>query len=74
MENMEFEGKKLELLSEEELLKICGGNEINPEIMINAKKAMCKSATDIKECDKWDFCVWKVSPTTHYIGTCHYKG
>ena len=26
------------------------------------------------DCNKMDFCVWKVIPTTHRTGACYYKG
>ena len=76
MENLDHNAKKVELLSDEELLKVSGGNGINPEVMNNAKKAMCNSAKSKKDCEKMDFCIWKVIPTSWKENneTCQYKG
>ena len=76
MENLDLNAKKVELLSDEELLKVSGGNGINPEVMNNAKKAMCNSAKSKIDCEKMDFCIWKVIPASWSSNdeTCQYKG
>ena len=71
MENLDLNAKKAELLSDEELLKVTGGNGINPEVMNNAKKAMCNSAKNEADCNQWDFCTWKETQQYHF---CAYKG
>ena len=60
MENKEFEGKKLELLSEEELLKVCGGASELPEAMKEALNKICVGATVSEElCKTYEFCTWQ---------------
>lgn len=74
MENLDLNAKKAEVLSDEELMKVCGGEDPIAQAMLDARKAMCTKASDAKECQKMDFCVWKVDSTTYHQGTCQYKG
>ena len=74
MENLDLNAKKAEVLSDEELMKVCGGEDPMAQAMLDAKKAMCTKVTDEKECRQMDFCTWKVFSNTYRQGTCHYKG
>lgn len=74
MENLDLNAKKLELLTDEELKEVTGGSDPFAETLKVMNKAKCDSATKRKDCEKMDFCIWKVGSTTHHDGTCHYKG
>ena len=71
MENLDLNAKKVELLSDEELLKVTGGGELSP-IVIEACNHMCKKATSEELCNQYPFCTW--DPGTWGDGKCQYKG
>ena len=58
MEKKEFDAKKLELLSEEELLNVCGGDGELSEVMNMARKAACENAKTEVDCNSLGFCTW----------------
>ena len=74
MENLENDVKKAQLLSDEELKEVTGGGDPFAEVMKEMNKAKCDSAKKQKDCEKMDFCIWKVNSTTHSAGACYYKG
>ena len=76
MENSKFDGKKLEELSDEELKEVTGGGDPFAEALKDMRKKECDSAKKRKDCEKMDFCIWKVGPTfrDEMDGACYYKG
>ena len=74
MENLENDVKKAQLLSDEELKEVTGGGDPFAEVMKEMNKAKCDSAKSKKDCEKMDFCIWKVNPTSWSDGACYYKG
>ena len=74
MENSKFDGKKLEELSDEELKEVTGGGDPFAEALKDMRKKECDSAKKRKDCEKMDFCIWKVGPTNWSDGLCYYKG
>ena len=74
MENSKFDGKKLEELSDEELKEVTGGSDPFAEALKDMRKIECDSAKSKKDCEKMDFCIWKVGPTNWSDGLCYYKG
>ena len=74
MENSKFDGKKLEELSDEELKEVTGGGDPFAEALKDMRKKECDSAKSKKDCEKMDFCIWKVGPTNWSDGLCYYKG
>ena len=76
MENLDLNAKKLELLSDEELKEVTGGGDPFAEALKVMNKANCDCAKKRKDCEKMDFCVWKVGPTfgSEKDGVCYYKG
>lgn len=74
MENLDLNAKKAELLSDEELKEVTGGSDPFAEALKVMNKAKCDSAKSKKDCEKMDFCIWKVTPTTYSDGACYYKG
>jgi hypothetical protein len=63
--------KKYELLSDEELLEVCGGNGVDNQVQNEIKNLLCKRATSEEECNQYDFCSWLVG--TWGNGNCHIK-
>ena len=76
MDKKEFEGKKLELLTDEELKEVTGGSDPFAETLKVMNKAKCDSAKKRKDCEKMDFCIWKVGSSfrDEMDGLCYYKG
>ena len=76
MENSKFDGKKLEELSDEELKEVTGGGDPFAEALKDMRKKECDSAKKRKDCEKMDFCIWRVGSSfrDEMHGTCHYKG
>ena len=76
MEKKEFNEKKYEHLTDEELLKVCGGDGELSEVMIMARKAVCENAGTIADCANLGFCTWQVSSSCldrNSGGKCTYK-
>ena len=74
MEKKEFDAKKLELLSEEELLNVCGGDGELSEDMIMARNAACWNARTKPACNSLGFCTWIKSPDNIFgRDRCIYK-
>lgn len=75
MEKKEFDAKKLELLSEEELLNVCGGDGEFSEKMDWARIDACANAKTKTGCAKLGFCTWIISSAALYDGRdrCVYK-
>ena len=76
MENLENDVKKAQLLSDEELKEVTGGGDPFAETLKEMNKAKCDSAKKRKDCEKMDFCIWKVIPTSWSENNeaCYYKG
>ena len=76
MENSKFDGKNLEELSDEELKEVTGGGDPFAEALKDMRKKECDSAKKRKDCEKMDFCIWRVGSSfwDEMDGTCHYKG
>ena len=74
MENLENDVKKAQLLSDEELKEVTGGGDPFAEALKVMNKAKCDSAKNRKDCEKMDFCIWKVNSTSWNEGICYYKG
>lgn len=76
MENLDLNAKKLELLTDEELKEVTGGSDPFAETLKVMNKAKCDSAKKRKDCEKLDFCIWKVGSTfgSEMDGVCYYKG
>ena len=76
MENLENDVKKAQLLSDEELKEVTGGGDPFAEALKDMRKKECDSAKKRKDCEKMDFCIWKVGSSfrDEMAGTCHYKG
>ena len=74
MENSKFDGKKLEELSVEQLKEVTGGSDPFAEALKDMRKIECDSAKSKKDCEKMDFCIWRVGPTNWSDGLCYYKG
>lgn len=76
MENLENDVKKAQLLSDEELKEVTGGSDPFAEVLKVMNKAKCDSAKSKKDCEKMDFCIWKVIPTSWSRNdeACYYKG
>ncbi len=72
MEKKEFDAKKLELLSEEELLNVCGGDGEFSEMMNMARKAACENAKTKVDCASLGFCTW-IEKSSSFISRCIYK-
>ena len=76
MEKKEFDAKKLELLSEEELLNVCGGDGELSEMMNMARKAACENAKTKTDCASLGFCTWIISSLNYNVygrDRCIYK-
>ena len=71
MENLEKDVKKAEILSDEELKNVCGGEKL-PEVMEVALRTKCKETRNEADCKKLDFCEWLAG--TWGDGACNYKG
>ena len=76
MENLENDVKKPEILSDEQLKEVTGGGDPFAETLKEMNKAKCDSAKSKKDCEKMDFCIWRVGSSfwDEMDGTCHYKG
>ena len=72
MEKKEFDAKKLELLSEEELLNVCGGDGEFSEMMNMARKAACENAKTPADCNSLGFCTW-IEKSSSFLSKCIYK-
>ena len=71
MENLDLNAKKLELLSDEELLKVTGGGgELSPTV-IEACSHLCKTTTSEERCNQYPFCTWDSAPWGD--GKCQYR-
>jgi hypothetical protein len=71
MGNVDFDAKKLEVLTDEELLNVSGGNGELPHAMVLARKDMCKNSYSKAECEQYDFCYWNGAEGTYH---CKYRG
>ena len=77
MENLENDVKKAQLLSDEELKEVTGGGDPFAEALKDMRKIECDSAKKRKDCEKMDFCIWRVGSTfgsEMKEGACYYKG
>ena len=76
MGNLENDVKKAQLLSDEELKEVTGGGDPFAEALKDMRKKECDSAKRKKDCEKMDFCIWKVGSTfgDEMDGLCYYKG
>ena len=76
MEDLENDVKKAQLLSDEELKEVTGGGDPFAEALKDMRKIECDSAKSKKDCEKMDFCIWRVGSSfwDEMDGTCHYKG
>ena len=74
MENLENDVKKAQLLSDEELKEVTGGGDPFAEALKDMRKKECDSAKKRRDCEKLDFCIWKVNSTSWSSGACYYKG
>ena len=76
MENLDLNEKKAQLLSDEELKEVTGGGDPFAETLKVMNKAKCDSAKKRKDCEKMDFCIWKVGSSfrDEMDGLCYYKG
>ena len=74
MENLENDVKKPEILSDEQFKEVTGGGDPFAETLKEMNKAKCDSAKKQKDCEKMDFCIWKVNSTSWSSGACYYKG
>ena len=61
MKNSKFDDKKLEELSDEELLNICGGSSFDPkliEFIDMSGMLFCQRKTTENECNQQEVCKW----------------
>ena len=61
MENSKFDDKKLEKLSDEELLNICGGSSFDPkliEFIDTSGILFCERKSTENECNQQEVCKW----------------
>ena len=68
----EINEKKYELLSDEELLEVCGGDSVGVDVMAEVKNLLCKRATSKEECKQYDFCSWHHG--SFGAAECQYEG
>ena len=76
MENLGNDVKKAQLLSDEELKEVTGGGDPFAEALKDMRKKECDSAKRKKDCEKMDFCIWRVGSSfwDEMDGACYYKG
>ena len=69
MENLKFDDKNLEKLSDEELLNICGGSSFDPkliEFIDMSGMLFCQRKTTENECNQQEVCKW-VKTQCNYV-------
>ena len=71
MGNVDFDAKKLEVLTDEDLLNVSGGNGELPDAMVMARKDACRKSGSEAECERYDFCYWNGTEGVYY---CRYRG
>ena len=58
MEKKKFEDKKLELLTDEELMKVVGGEKITTPALVQYMIDHCKHKSPAPKCSAEIYCVW----------------
>ena len=74
MENSKFDGKNLEILSDEQLKEVTGGGDPFAEVLAEMRKKECQGLEKKAACESLSYCFWKLTTDTYTSAKCVYRG